>query len=84
MSLERFFIFKYLFLSISFSFYVKYICKKCYLYRSNGTKIHLDAALLVEILKQNEMVVRIKKANAILKCPVNKLFPIEYTYHDTN
>ena len=30
MSLERFFIFKYLFLSISFSFYVKYICKKCY------------------------------------------------------
>ena len=27
---------------------------------------------------------RIKKANAILKCPVNKLFPTEYTYHDTN
>ena len=27
---------------------------------------------------------RIKKANAILKRPVNKLFPIEYTYHDTN
>ena len=27
---------------------------------------------------------RIKKANAILKRPVNKLFPTEYTYHDTN
>ena len=26
----------------------------------------------------------IKKANAILKRPVNKLFPTEYTYHDTN
>ena len=26
----------------------------------------------------------IKKSNAILKRPVNKLFPIEYTYHDTN
>ena len=27
---------------------------------------------------------RIKKANAILKRPVNKLFPTECTYHDTN
>ena len=27
---------------------------------------------------------RIKQANAILKRPVNKLFPAEYTYHDTN
>ena len=27
---------------------------------------------------------RIKKANAILKRPVNKLFPTEYTYHGTN
>ena len=26
----------------------------------------------------------IKKSNAILKRPVNKLFPIEYTYYDTN
>ena len=25
-----------------------------------------------------------KKANAILKCLVNKLLPTEYTYHDTN
>ena len=31
------------------------------------------------------MVLRIKKANAILKRPIiNKLFPTEYTYHDTN
>ena len=29
-------------------------------------------------------IVRIKKTNGILKRPVNKLFPIEYTYHDTN
>ena len=29
-------------------------------------------------------MVRIKKANAILKSTVNKLFQIEYTYHDTN
>ena len=27
---------------------------------------------------------RIKKASAILKRPVNKLFRIEHTYHDTN
>ena len=27
---------------------------------------------------------RIKKVNTILKRPVNKLFPIEYTYDDTN
>ena len=27
---------------------------------------------------------RIKKANAILKRSVNKLFQIEHTYHDTN
>ena len=26
----------------------------------------------------------IKKANAILKRPINKLFTTEYTYHDTN
>ena len=31
-----------------------------------------------------EAIVRIKKTNAILKRPVNKLFPIKYTYHDTN
>ena len=30
------------------------------------------------------VIVRIKKTNAILKRPVNKLFPIKYTYHDTN
>ena len=27
---------------------------------------------------------RIKETNPILKCPINKVFPIEYTYHDTN
>ena len=27
---------------------------------------------------------KIKKANAILKRPVNKLFPTEYTHHETN
>ena len=38
----------------------------------------------MEILKQNGAIARIKKTNAILKRPVNKLFPTEYTYHDTN
>ena len=33
---------------------------------------------------QKRLIVRIKKANAILERPVNKLFRIEYTYHDTN
>ena len=27
---------------------------------------------------------RIKRANAILKRPLNKLFPTGYTYHDAN
>ena len=27
---------------------------------------------------------RIKKTNAVLKRPLNKLFPTEYTYHETN
>ena len=38
----------------------------------------------VEILKEKGAIVRIKKTNAILKCSVNELFPIEHTYHDTN
>ena len=29
-------------------------------------------------------IVKIKETNAILKRPVNKLFPTEYTSHDTN
>ena len=45
---------------------------------------HSNGYYLVEILKQKGTIVRIKKANAILKRPVNKLFPTEYTYHDTN
>ena len=36
------------------------------------------------MLKQKGAIARIKKANAILKGPVNKLFPTECTYHDTN
>ena len=35
-------------------------------------------------MKQKGAIVRIKKANAIIKCPVNTLFPTEYTYHDSN
>ena len=38
---------------------------------------------VIEILKK-KAIVRIKKTIAIFKRPVNKLFPIEYTYHDTN
>ena len=29
-------------------------------------------------------ILRIARTNATLKRPVNKLFPLEYTYHDTN
>ena len=35
-------------------------------------------------MKQKGEIVRFKKANAILKRPVNKLYPTEYTYYDTN
>ena len=35
------------------------------------------------MLVYDEKVPR-QKANAILKCPVNKLFRTEYTYHDNN
>ena len=38
--------------------------------------------ICVEILTQKGAIVRIKKANAILKHSVNKLFQIEHTYHD--
>ena len=44
----------------------------------------LTGYYLVEIRKQKGVIVRIKKANAIFKCSVNKLFPTEYTYHDIN
>ena len=44
----------------------------------------LTGYYLVEIRKQKGVIVRIKKANAIFKCPENKLFRIECTYHDTN
>ena len=40
--------------------------------------------IAIKILKQKGAIVRIKEANAILKCPVNKLFLVEYTYHDTD
>ena len=36
------------------------------------------------ILTQKGTIVRIKKANAMLKRPVNKLLQIYHTYHDTN
>ena len=39
---------------------------------------------LVDILKQKGAILRIKKDNSILKHSVNKLIPIQYTYHDTN
>ena len=33
---------------------------------------------------EKEVIVRIIRTNAILKRPVSKLFPIQYTYHDSN
>ena len=47
-------------------------------------RIAIVTGVLVEILKQKGVIERIKKANAILKRPVNKLFPIKHTYQDTN
>ena len=44
-------------------------------------RIAIVTGVLVEILKQKGVIERIKKANAILKRPVNKLFPTECTYH---
>ena len=38
----------------------------------------------MEVLTQKGVIVIVKMANAIFKYPVNKLFRIEYTYHDTN
>ena len=40
--------------------------------------------IAIKIVKQKGTTVRIEEANAILKRPVNKLFLVEYTYHDTN
>ena len=36
------------------------------------------------IPKQKGAIVTIEKANAVLKFPVNKFFPIEYTYDTYN
>ena len=44
----------------------------------------VTGVLPIEILKQKGAILRIKKTNIILKHCVNKLFPTEYTYHDTN
>ena len=33
---------------------------------------------------EKEVIVRIIRTTAILKRPVSKLFPIQYTYHDSN
>ena len=44
-------------------------------------RIAIVTGVLVEILKQKGVIERIKKANAILKRPVNKLFRTECTYH---
>ena len=43
----------------------------------------LERFYVAEILKQKGAIVRIKKANAILKRLVNKPFPTEYSYHNT-
>ena len=48
------------------------------------TEVIMQRFIIAKILTQKGTTVRIKKTNAILKRPVNKLFLIEYTYHDTN
>ena len=44
----------------------------------------VTGVLLIRGSDTKGAIVRIENANAILKCPVNKLFRIEDTYHDTN
>ena len=46
-------------------------------------------SILIRVLPSRDSeirgaIVRITKTNTILKRPVNKLFPVENTYHDTN
>ena len=45
--------------------------------------------IVTEVLRSGDSeirgaIVRIAKTNTILKCPINKLFTVENTYHDTN
>ena len=44
----------------------------------------VTGVLLSRYSETKRAIVRIKKTNGIFKRPVNKVFPIEYTYHDTN
>ena len=46
-------------------------------------KYKLPKSMLINYYEKGA-IVRIKKTNGILKRPVNKLFRIEYTYHETN
>ena len=71
---------------------IKYKLPKNYLLLVYGEKVpsfFWKIAIVTGVLPRRDSeikgaIVRIKKANAILKGPVNKLFPIEYAYHDTN
>ena len=70
----------------------KYKLSKKYVVLVYDEKVHRHfwrIAIVTEILPSRDSekkgaIVRIKKANAILKRPVNKRFTTEYTNHDTN
>ena len=70
----------------------KYKLSKKYVVLVYDEKVHRHfwrIAIVTEILPSRDSekkgaIVRIKKANVILKRPVNKRFTTEYTNHDTN
>ena len=58
--------------------------KKAKRYPETSGELPLTGILLSKDAKIRGAITRIAKTNAILKRPVNKLFPIENTYQDTN
>ena len=71
---------------------IKYKLRKIYVllvYDEKVPRHFLKIAIPIGVLHSRDSeikgaIVGIKKTNAILKRLVNKLFLIEYTYHDTN
>ena len=69
---------------------IKYKLQKNYVYDEKVPRHFWRIAIVTGVLsstdskKQKGAIVKIKKANAILKRPINKLLSAEYTYHDTN
>ena len=59
-------------------------CKKAKRYPETSGELPLTGILLSKDAEIRGAITRVAKTNAILKRPINKLFPIENTYQDTN